>query len=181
MHIKEMGGNTAIQNICDAVAKGRKIEQNGIEESFHKSLEKNMHLKGNDLEHILKTEEQVQSNVGMSSQRKQQVRKSAAETISIRMNRSQDASAAHEVPVRGISYEDCDRVEIRVLDGYTLKAKLMPSEMRESDVENIYVEMKTDDGEMKAMLFNRIGLNGDSTDIMERFACKVAKMESELM
>lgn len=177
MHIKEMGGNTAIQNICDAVAKGRKIEQNGIEESFHKSLEKNMHLKGNDLEHILKTEEQMQSNVGISSQRKQQVRKSAAETISIRMNRSQDASVAQEVPVRGISYEDCDRVEIRVLDGYTLKAKRERSETSESDAGNIYVEMKTDDGEIKAMLFSRVGLKDDSTDIMERFAYSVAKME----
>ncbi len=80
--------------------------------------------------------------------------------------------------VRRIPYSACDKVEINVLEGYTLKAKL---EAGEGDGGiggcSVYVEMKHEDGEIKAVLFDGGSLCSDSGDAMERIA--YAAMEAE--
>lgn len=108
--------------------------------------------------------------------------KSKAENLAACVRKSGETPLIKEVPVRGIGYEECDRMEINILDGYTLKAKLeQPDTMRGTDKiegaksRNVYVEMKNDDGETKAFLFSEAGLHRDSKDAMERIAYEAVR------
>lgn len=180
MQINEIGSNAPVQNMSETAAKGKKAEQKETEESFHKSLRENMCPDKYESAYVLKNEEQTQCREVVHSHRKQQLAKSAADAISIRVSASENIPEGQEVSVRGIPYEECDRVEIHILEGYTLKAKLEMSETGETETGKIYVEMKTDDGETKAYLFNSTGLRNDSTNVMEQFAYAVAKTEHTL-
>lgn len=80
---------------------------------------------------------------------------SLAQKVSISVRKLGEHPIPKEVPARQIPYEECDKVKIDVLEGYTLKAKLE----KESDNGNaeIYAEVKCDDGETKAYLFDAEG------------------------
>ena len=73
--------------------------------------------------------------------------------------------------VRRIPYGECDKVELNVLEGYTLKAKLETGiEGRQGMGSYVYVEKKQEDGSVKACLFDVAGLQENSQDAMERIA-----------
>lgn len=80
-----------------------------------------------------------------------------------------------EVSVRNISYSECDKIKINILDGYTMKAKLERTEAEtsvstEEETKGIYVEIKNDDGEVKAYLFEIPGIDEIKEDMMEQLA-----------
>lgn len=80
-----------------------------------------------------------------------------------------------EVPVRNISYSECDGIKINILEGYAMKAKLERTEAEtsaagETETKGIYVEMKNDDGEVKAYLFEIPGIDEIKEDMMEQLA-----------
>lgn len=85
-----------------------------------------------------------------------------------------------EVPVRNISYSECDGIKINILDGYAMKAKLERTEAEtsaagETETKGIYVEMKNDDGEVKAYLFEIPGIGEIKEDMMEQLAYEIGR------
>ena len=189
MQINELGKNrTNINGSRDAAGKTRqksqgesisKTDRNKVaEESFQDSLQKSMNA-----ENFAEVTVQETSNEsgwpdharrpdgGVISHKDTGFGANKAEGISIRAQRSGEPAEVKAVEVRRLSYSECDKVEINVLEGYTLKAKL------EKDGEGngiggcrIYVEMKDDEGMMKACLFDGAGLQKDSRSVMERIA-----------
>lgn len=89
--------------------------------------------------------------------------------------RTGERPAVKEVEVRRISYGECDKVEINVLEGYTLKAKL-----EGGPGGGIYVEMKDEEGRFSACLFEGAGLQRDSRSAMERIAYAVVHDGEEI-
>ncbi len=77
--------------------------------------------------------------------------------------------SAREVEVRRIPYHACDRVEVHVLEGYTLKAKL-DTENGSGSGKSVYVEMKNEEGISKAWLFEECALRKESGSAAERIA-----------
>ena len=78
-----------------------------------------------------------------------------------------------EVPVRGLAYEECDRVKINVLEGYTVKIKLeekKASRNMETCDTDVYIEMKWDNGDKRAGLYALAALKKNGNDIMEKIA-----------
>lgn len=76
---------------------------------------------------------------------------------------------AQEVEVRRIPYSACDKMEINILEGYTLKAKL-EKEPGQTRACSVYVEMKEENGTMKAYLFDADKIQKNSSSAMERIA-----------
>ncbi len=73
--------------------------------------------------------------------------------------------SAENVPVRHIAYAQCDKIDINVLEGFTLKAK-----MEEAGKDQIYVEAKYDDGREEAYLFDGDKVTGETKNPIERIA-----------
>lgn len=80
-----------------------------------------------------------------------------------------------EVEVRNLSYEECDRVKINLLEGYTLKAKLERELTESKEPAGIYVEMKNDEGDTRAFLFNTSGHGEIKEEIMEQLVEEIGK------
>lgn len=193
MQINELRKSRAnIGGIGDTVGKTKqkvqsenagKGDKNRLtEESFQDSLQKSMNVESFSepgVSVVNNESEWRPDNTGrpgssVISHKDAGLCKNKAEGIGIRIERSGEPAAAKEVEVRRISYGECDKVEINVLEGYTLKAKL------EADGEGndfggcrIYVEMKDEEGTMKACLFDGAGLQKNSRNVMERIAYTV--------
>lgn len=189
MQINELRKSRAnIGGIGDTVGKTKqkvqsenagKGDKNRLtEESFQDSLQKSMNVE-TGVPVVNNESEWRPDNTGrlggsVISHKDTGLCKNKAEGIGIRMERSGEPAVAKEVEVRRISYGECDKVEINVLEGYTLKAKL------ETDGEGngfggcrIYVEMKDEEGTMRACLFDGAGLQKNSRNAMERIAYTV--------
>ena len=89
----------------------------------------------------------------------------------MQVKRCRQLQGAREVEVRRIPYSACDKVEINVLEGYTLKAKLEKGEGgRKEQPGSVYVEMKEDSGFVKAFLFDAEAVSKNSRSAVERIA-----------
>ncbi len=200
MQINELGKSRAnLGGIGEAVGKAKQKSQSEIagkndrnkltEESFQDSLQKSMNMEnftesgasGINNESEWRPDGAGRPGGGVISRKDAGFGKNKAEGISIRMERSGEPGSAKGVEVRRLSYSECDKVEINVLEGYTLKAKL------ETDGEGnvpggcrIYVEMKDEEGTMKACLFDGAGLEKNSRDAMERIAYAAMHDEEEV-
>ena len=149
-------------------AAGKNVRKKAEEDSFEDSLRKSIYQGGPGSESGIGTSDILIKNENIESQKKQSFEKGKTESVSIRVQRKEGVREAKEVAVRRIPYEECDRVEVNVLEGYTLKAKL--DEKSGENTPNIYVEMKCENGDMKACIFDASGLHKDSKDAMERIA-----------
>ena len=96
---------------------------------------------------------------------------------SIQVQRCSHMPSAAEVEVRRIPYSACDKVEVHVLEGYTLKARMDNGNGNSS----VYVEMKDDDGDSKAWLFDRSVLCKESKSVAERIAYEVMEQYEQLL
>ena len=182
------GAGDAVGNAAGRVKQKGQTETYGkndrnkmVEESFHESLQKSMHMETYAEAGTLgiSGEGGWRSGSGVVSHKEQGFGK--AENISIRVEHSKEQHPVKEVEVRRISYGECDKVEINVLEGYTLKAKLEGNQGEGGVGENsIYVEMKEEDGSMKACLFETAGLQRDSSSAMERIAYAVVHNGEEM-
>lgn len=150
MQIDETGKNRpAVRNTGETVQRpGRKSGEKILKESFSDKLKKNMDP--------AKTAESGKWT----------------ECAGIQAKRCEKIQKAKEVKVRRISYSECDKTEINILEGYTLKAKLEPEGGGKSSV---YVEMKDDEGTFRAYLFDTAELKKNSSSPMERLAYEVIK------
>ena len=149
-------GNT--KKLGDISTKSCKIKPE--EDSFRSSLQKSMVQEEAMKAQVKKAEEAGQPRM---------------ENINACMERN--ALTAKEVPVRMISYGECDKVEVNVLEGYVLKAK-EDRGMKGSGACSVYVEKKSDDGTWKAYVYDGISSRKDSRDEMERMAYMVASAGS---
>ncbi len=101
-------------------------------------------------------------------------RSSLQKSMHVRMETGMAGKTGREVPAREIPYSECDMVEINVLEGYVLKAQREKAgEGEEQGGQQIYVEKKNDEGEIKAYLFNGLHVRQDGGDEMERMAYAV--------
>lgn len=195
MHIQrnELGKNRAAGNgISDTLSKVKqkgqaetawKNDRNKVtEESFQDSLQRSMNAElpaepKSGGGHEGRAEFAARPDNAVIPYAEPGFGKGKAEGIGIHVERENAANAAgmvKEVAVRRLSYGECDKVEVNVLEGYTLKAKL--EEGGERDLTggcSIYVEMKDEEGMMKACLFDGAGLREDSRSAMERIAYAV--------
>lgn len=87
----------------------------------------------------------------------------------VQVNRCEPLHAAQQVPVRRIPYSACDQTKINILEGYTLKARLEKAD-GQTDTCRVYVEMKEENGRMKACLFDAGCLQKNSRNVMEQIA-----------
>ncbi len=189
MQINELGKNrTNINGISDAPGKTRqkgqgegicKTDRNKVaEESFQDSLQKSMNAENRAEAAVQEINSESgwpdhtrRPDCGAISHKDTGFGANKAEGISIRVERGREPAEVKEVEVRRLSYSECDKVEINVLEGYTLKAKLEADEAGDGAGGcRIYVEMKDEEGTMKACLFNGAGLQKDSRNVMERIA-----------
>ncbi len=197
MQISELGKNRSnIRGIGDAVGKAKqKMQGEAVsrserekvpEESFQDSLQKSMNMglaaersgAGCRNESEQRGDGAGRTVTGVISCKEPDFGKNIAEGAAARIEQGREAWRAREAEVRRIPYSECDKVEINVLEGYTLKAKLEAGEMKNGIRScNVYVEMKNEEGEIKAVLFDGSSLCTDSDDAMERIA--YAAMEAE--
>lgn len=167
MRIVELNKKMAdISGISDTA--GKSSRKKAEEDSFEDSLRKSMHQGASGPESGIGAGETLMKSGNIESRKKQRFEKSKTESVSIRVQRKEEVREAKEVAIRRIPYAECDRVEVNVLEGYTLKAKL--ENKSGEDTLNIYVEMKCDNGDRKACLFDASGLRKDSRDVMEKIA-----------
>lgn len=111
---------------------------------------------------------------GKVRQEEDSFRSSLQKSMHVRMETSTAVKTGREVPVREIPYSECDMVEINVLEGYVLKArKEKAGEGEEQGGQQVYVEKKNDEGEVKAYLFHGQQVRQDGGDEMERMAYAV--------
>lgn len=164
-------GKINAKKLDDIFAGSCKVRQ--AEDSFRSSLQKSMVQEEAMKAYRAKTEKAGQLNGKTVSQMEREIGKSKAESINIRVERSGDIGEAKEVPVRQIPYSECDMVEINVLEGYVLKAKREGMSKGEEQDSRVYVEKKSDDGEVKAYLFHALYARKDGGDEMERIAYAV--------
>ena len=158
MQIDESGKNRkmtgSFPNIWESQSKknGDKISW----ESFHDKLHKNMNPQVTSI--------------------------SAKETNNsgIHIERLQAIPNAKDVQVRSIPYSECDKVEIHILEGFTLKAKLDTQKNNSPNECRIYVEKKDENGSMQACLFDAHSLHKDSQNAMEQIAYDVMKSISAI-
>lgn len=83
---------------------------------------------------------------------------------------------AAEVEVRRIPYRACDKVEVHVLEGYTLKARLD----KEDGNNRVYVEMKDEEGDSRAWLLDGSALRKEGKSAVERIAYEVIEQYGQL-
>lgn len=166
--IKSTAGKANAKKLHDISVNGCKVRPE--EDSFRNSLQKSMIQ-----EEAMKEYRTESGSPGQkaAARMEQGIGQSKAESINIRMEKNTAAKGAKEVPVRKIPYKECDMVEINVLEGYVLKAK--KDDGQEEGEYPVYIEKKSDDGEIKAYLFDAAGSCQDSRDEMERMAYKVMK------
>ena len=163
---------------------------NPVEESFHESLQKSMNMEragesGLGAENQTEMENRAETGTvktgaetgwhaditgrgGSSVVSHTEQGFGKMEGAAIHTERIGEYPAVKEVEVRRISYGECDKVEINVLEGYTLKGKLEGGQGG-----GIYVEMKDEEGRFSACLFEGAGLQKDSRSAMERIAYAV--------
>ena len=111
---------------------------------------------------------------GKVRQEEDSFRSSLQKSMHARMETGAAVKTGREVPVREIPYSECDMVEINVLEGYVLKArKEKAGEGEEQGGQQVYVEKKNDEGEVKAYLFHGQQVRQDGGDEMERMAYAV--------
>lgn len=200
MQINKISKNMSnVNSIGDVAAKAKQKNQGEnvfknnrdrvMEESFQDSLQKSMNtelniemsLVGANGEGEEWAESPVRASSSIISHKEQGFGKSKAESINIHVGRSGDTALVKETAVRQLSYGECDKVEINVLEGYTLKAKLEKGAGEsKADEYSIYVEMKNEKGIVKARLFDGIGLQKDSENAMERIAYAVMYDREEM-
>lgn len=200
MQIKEFGKNrTNIRDIGDAVgrakAKGQgetasKNDRGRInDESFQDSLQKSMNMERtaeNSVSESNRDSEWRPENTarlggGVISHKEADFGKNKTRSAGIQVEQNGEIYSAKEVEVRGISYGECDKVEINVLEGYTLKAKLdAKGEGINAEGCRIYVEMKDEEGTIKACLFEGAGLHRESESVMEKIAYAVMHEREEV-
>lgn len=147
-------------------------------DSFRSSLQKSMVQEEAMKAHYRKAEEG--SRIGGQPLRQLEREAGPARMENINACTERNAPAAKEVPVRRISYGECDMVEVNVLDGYVLKAKGDGKPADGSEIGWIYVEKKSDDGEWKAYLYDGASSRKESGDEMERMAYAVANAGQKL-
>lgn len=151
MQINGTGKNKSVMNAAFDMREmqDKKSRDNVSEQSFYDRLQKNMDAKA----------------ASISSKN--------PKGIGIRAQPCENRQAAQETDVRRIPYSECDRIEINILEGCALKAKL------EADGCSVYVEMKNEDGIQKACLFHASSLRRDSGSAMERIAYETLKSMRE--
>lgn len=164
-------GNT--KKLGDISTKSCKIKPE--EDSFRSSLQKSMVQEEAMKAQVKKAEEAGRPGGQPLRQLEREAGQPRMENINACMERN--ALTAKEVPVRMISYGECDKVEVNVLEGYVLKAK-EDRGMKGSGVCSVYVEKKSDDGTWKACVYDGISSRKDSRDEMERMAYMVASAGS---
>ena len=158
MQIDESGKNRKMAGSFPDIweSQGRTNGDKISRESFHDKLQKNM----NPQAACISAKE--------------------AANAGVHVGRLQVISKAKEVQVRRIPYSECDKVEIHILEGFTLKAKLDTPKYSSSDECRIYVERKDEDGSIKAYLFYADSLQKNSQNAMEQIAYAVMKSISEI-
>ena len=164
-------GNT--KKLGDISTKSCKIKPE--EDSFRSSLQKSMVQEEAMKAQVKKAEEAGRPGAQPLRQLEREAGQPRMENINACMERN--ALTAKEVPVRMISYGECDKVEVNVLEGYVLKAK-EDRGMKGSGSCSVYVEKKSDDGTWKAYVYDGISSRKDSRDEMERMAYMVASAGS---
>lgn len=141
------------------------------EDSFRSSLKKSMVQEEAMKTQYKKTEEAGWPGGQPLRQLERESGQPRMENINVCVEKN--APIATEVPVRKISYEECDKVEVNVLEGYVLKAKEDRGRAEGSEDYRVYVEKKSDDGVWKAYLYDGASFRKDSRDEMERMAYAV--------
>lgn len=200
MQINEIGKNrTGLSGISDVVGKVKPKGQSEttqkndrsrvLEESFHDSLQKSMNMEmtaetnagGTGSENEWRPDNVGRQGGGVISHKEPDFGRNKAESINLRIEQSEEVSPAKEVEARRLSYGECDKIEINVLEGYTLKAKLEEKTGEGSAGGcSIYVEMKDEEGTVRACLFDGAGLRKDSRSAMERIAYAVIHDREEI-
>lgn len=169
-----MQGKGNAKKLGDISTKSCKVKPE--EDSFRSSLQKSMVQEEAMKAHHRKSEEGGRPGSQPLRQLEREAGSTRMENINVCTERN--APAAKAIPVRGISYGECDMVEVNVLEGYVLKAKGDGERMDGAEAGWIYVEKKTDDGEWKAYLYDGASSRKESKDAMERIAYAVASAEA---
>ncbi len=143
------------------------------EDSFRNSLQKIMIQEEAMKEYRGKPDEAGRGEKKKTARIEHELGQSKAESVNIRVDQNMALKEPKEIPVRKIPYQECDKVEINILEGYVLKAKKEKRQGRGEEGYPVYIEKKNDDGETKAYLFDGMCSRKDSQDEMERMAYAV--------
>lgn len=161
-------GKVNAKKLYDISVDGCKIKE---EDGFRSSLQKSIVQEEAMKEYPARAEEKKRPNGKAPASIEREI---GNKNIAIRLEQKDAVKAGKEVPARGIPYSECDMVEINVLEGYVLKAKKEErTEGKEKKNYQVYVEKKSDDGEVAAYLFDGPSSRKDSGDEMERIAYAV--------
>ena len=171
-------GSPNAKKLCDISIKSCKIKPE--EDSFLNSLQKSMIQEEAMKEYRTKAEKDGRLSPKRVSRMEREIGAKKAESINIRMEGNAAIKGAKEVPVRKIPYQECDMVEINVMEGYVLKAKREGEQEGKQSGYPVYIEKKSDDGETKAYLFDGAHSRQDSKDEMERMAYAVMHSDKKI-
>ncbi len=150
------------------------------EDSFLNSLQKSMIQEEAMKEYRTKAEKDGRLSPKRVSRMEREIGANKAESINIRVEGNAAIKGAKEVPVRKIPYQECDMVEINVMEGYVLKAKREGEQEGKPNGYPVYIEKKSDDGDTKAYLFDGAHSRQDSKDEMERMAYAVMHTDKKI-
>lgn len=134
-------------------------KQQKKEESFKDSFHKNLNLENG----ANAVQEEYRE---CSKKTKRTLVQTGINSTIIHVENADKLWSAASTPVRNISYEQCDKIEINVLEGFTLKAR----QEEENGVDQIYVEAKYDDGREEAYLIDGNKVTEKTKNPIERIA-----------
>lgn len=131
--------------------KGEKKEKNSFEDNLIEKI--NVNNVSNDRKEVQNKLESIKLFQDISRSCMMQVNK---------------AIALQKTKLEGISYIDCDKFEIAVTKGYTLKGKIAEESTKENPV--VYVEIKQENGMQEAYKVNINQISRTNQTKLEEFA-----------
>ncbi len=169
--ISGVSGKINTRKLFDISVNSSKVRPD--EDSFRNSLQKIM-IQEEAMKECRGKWEEAGREERKKAARMEDLGQSKAESVNIRVDQKEDVKETKEVPVRKIPYQECDKVEINILEGYVLKAKKDERQGKGEGACPVYIERKSDDGDVKAYLFDGARSRQDSGNEMERIAYAVA-------
>lgn len=146
-----------VQGAKEAPAYQKK-KQAGGGEGFQESL----------LQNLRSREQETSADIAGGGKRTKEPSEAARISVTggVRVNAAMLTEAVQTAKVRHMRYEESDRVEIAVTEGYALKGKRG---------DPVYVEAKYEDGRTEGYQVDVARIPQDTTHLIERFALETAR------
>ena len=149
MGIQEVKGKEGIQEYTNRRQTG---QPDGFQESLIQNLES----------HKQKSENAAKADSGIRKNDRETNTVILGALSGVRVNAVTQREAVQTAEVRHMSYEESDKIERAVAEGYTLKGKL--------EGQQVYVEAKYEDGRLEAYQVDTAKVHEQSAHRIEQFA-----------